>query len=247
MDIDRLLDERAVQRLRGPDGPPAAAVGSPAAALGSPGATVGSPLANVLRIAGLAVGQVGVLEGQVRTVSAARPYQRKRGGEGLLGRVTLADATCEVDLVLWDDEIRLCRDGPLQPGAFVRIHGPTVKAGYRGGVELGLGSAEVVAIPSPGPARRAPGPLEGMLLSIGNVRAVGAPPAVRFTCDLVVKCATMEVRVTAWDDAVKQARACGVGTRIRIPTPLANPFLEGWWTATTVDALTGKDNPANPE
>lgn len=184
----------------------------------------GQPQELRLHIAALEPGAVGVLEAEVRSIGAPRPYARKRGGDGLLQRVTLADATGEVDVVLWDDELGLARDGPLQPGNHVRLHGPLVKAGYRGGVELGLQGAHVVAAP-----QSAVRELTGQLLAVGDTKPLGDPPALRFTCELEVATVAGTIRVAAWDDAVKAALAAGVGSRIRL-WGRPNPFLEGWWT-----------------
>jgi hypothetical protein len=210
---DDLLDEATAARLRR--------------------ARAGEGVARRLLLAALVPGDVGVLEVQVRSVAPTRSYNRKRGGEGLLQRVTLADASGEADLVLWDDEVRQAKDGPFQPGAFLRLRGAAVKAGHRGGVELGLGSALVERIaapapPAPGPARA--GPLEGVLRSFGEVRPVGAPPALRFTMEASLDTPSGPVRVAAWDDAVKQLRAAGLGATVRLPNAEPNPLLDGWWT-----------------
>jgi hypothetical protein len=188
----------------------------------------GEDTARRLRVAALEPGQVGVLDVQVKAVGPPRPYARRNGMQGLMQRVTLADGTGEVDLVLWDDERRQCQDGPLQPGAFLRLRGAAVKAGHRGGVELGLGSALVESLPAP-PAAKA-GPLEGTLRELGEVRPVGSPPAMRFTMDAVLETAAGPVRLAAWDLAVKALRAVGVGGRLRISGAAPNPLLEGWWT-----------------
>lgn len=184
-----------------------------------------------LRLGALEAGAVGLVEAEVRGVGPVRRYARKRGGEGLLQRVTLADATGEADLVLWDEETRLARaDGPLQAGAHVRIHGPLVRAGRSpGALELGITGAEVVALPAP-PDRV----LEGRLTSIGTTRPVGEPPALRFTAELTIETDRGPVRVAAWDAAVKGALAAGLGARVRV-TGRPNPFLEGWWTATGLE------------
>jgi hypothetical protein len=180
-----------------------------------------------LRIAALEPGQVGVLDAQVRALGDVRTYERRRGGQGLLQRVTLADGSGEVDLVLWDDELRHAKDGALQPGAFVRLRGAAVKAGHRGGVEIGLGSALVEALP---PAA-APAAVAGTVVSFGEVRPVGEPPAVRFTMEAVLDLgAGRRATIVAWDLAVKALRLARPGDRVRIEGAQANPFLDGWWT-----------------
>jgi hypothetical protein len=204
-------------------------------------ARAGADPARRLRVATLEPGQAGVLDVEVRAVGPARPYDRRRGGQGLLQRVTLADGTGEVDLVLWDDERRQCQDGPFQPGAFLRLRGVAVKAGHRGGVELGLGSALVEPLPAPASASASgavpgtgaatsAGVLEGRLAAIGEVRPVGAPPAMRFTVEATLETTAGPVQVAAWDQAVKALRAVGVGGRLRIQGAAPNPLLDGWWT-----------------
>jgi hypothetical protein len=203
----------------------------PAVAARLAAARAGADLAVRLRLGDLRAGQVGVLEAEVRSVAPVRKYQRKRGGEGLLLRVTLADLSGEADLVLWDDEVRLAKDGPLQPGAHVRIHGPAVRPGRtpQSPPELGLSGAEVVPLPTGADATAV-----GLLVAIGPTRPVGDPPALRFTSELTIDTPTGSLRVVAWDAAVKGALAAGVGTRVRV-RGRPNPFLDGWWTATSVE------------
>lgn len=193
-------------------------------------ARAGGAGAVLLRLGHLEVGAVGLVEAEVRAVGPVRRYARKRGGEGLVQRVTLADASGEAEAVLWDDETRLARppDGPLQPGVAVRLHGPQVKAGRDGRPELGVTGAEVVALPG------GESVLEGRLASIGTTRPVGEPPALRFTCELVVEGPAGPVRVAAWDAAVKGALSAGVGAQVRV-RGRPNPFLDGWWTASSLE------------
>lgn len=192
-------------------------------------ARAGEDTARRLRVATLEAGQAGVLDVQVKAVGPPRTYDRRRGGQGLMQRVTLADGTGEVDLVLWDDERRQCQDGPFQPGAFLRLRGAAVKAGHRGGVELGLGSALVETLPAPAISTSG-GVLEGRLVELGEVRPVGAPPAMRFTVEATLETASGPVRLAAWDLAVKALRAVGIGGRLRVAGATPNPLLDGWWT-----------------
>lgn len=203
----------------------------PAAAARLARARAGEDVARRLKVATLEPGDVGILEVQVRGLAPARTYDRKRGGQGLLQRVTLADASGEVDLVLWDDELRQAKDaaGPFQPGNFLRLRGAAVKAGHRGGVELGLGSAVVESLAPPAAASAAP-PLEGLLVAFGEVRPVGTPPAMRFTMEVRLQTASGPLELAAWDDAVKRLRALGEGAKVRIQGAQANPLLDGWWT-----------------
>jgi len=182
-----------------------------------------------LRLADLVPGDLGVIEATVVQVHPSRRHSRKRGGEGELGRVTLADASGERDLVLWDDELRHVR-GPtaaLQPGARVRLRGAQVKAGRDGGpVELGLGSALLEALPA------VPTMLvSATLLGLGPTRVLDGPP-IAFQADATVGLAgapgaTRSV-VLAGEllRATRTALSAGVGCTIE--GLVAHPALEGW-------------------
>ncbi|HLF16469.1 MAG TPA: OB-fold nucleic acid binding domain-containing protein [Candidatus Thermoplasmatota archaeon] len=187
----------------------------------------GEEVARRLRVADLEVGDVGILEAVVRTVSPVRSYNRKRGGEGLLCRVTLEDGSGEVDLVLWDDEARLAKDGPFRAGSALRIAGATVRTGWKGGIELSLGDAEVTEAAPPSAASV----LEGVLRSLAEAEAVGSPPAVRFRAEAVVETPAGPVRIVAWDALLLEMRRRGVGAPVALEGVAPHPFLDGWWVA----------------
>jgi hypothetical protein len=183
----------------------------------------GGDLPNLLRLATLAPGEVGIVEATVAQVHPARPYDRKRGGQGELCRVTLADASGEADLVLWDDEVRHARGGVLVPGARVRLRGPAIKPGYRGGVELGLGSAVLERIDAPSAS------LSATLVSLGETRVLEGPP-VRFQADAVVRTPEGERTVVLEGEPLKRARAAA--GPVRLEGLVAHPALDGWLLAT---------------
>jgi hypothetical protein len=190
-------------------------------------ARAGSDLPNLLRLGHLAPGDVGVVEATVAQVHPARTYDRKRGGRGELCRVTLADATGEADLVLWDEELRNARDGALTPGARVRLRGPAVKAGYRGGVELGLGSAVLERIELPAAT------LSATLVSVGETRILDGPP-VRFQADAVVRTPSGERTVVLEGDLLLKARSAPGAT---LDGLAAHPALEGWLLASAATRI----------
>ncbi len=175
-----------------------------------------------LDVAVLEVGDWGILDVTVDQVHPARPFQRKRGGEGTVGRVTLRDASGAIDLVLWDDENRLTIDGPLCHATRLIIRGATVKAGWKGGLELGLGSAVLEPQAPPGTMR-----LEGTLLERGDAQVVGDPP--RTKVEILVRLETGPVTVICWDDAI-QAIQRPLGTAVTIEAR-AHPALDGYFIA----------------
>lgn len=198
-------------------------------------AAAGRDVARRLTVAGLRPGDFGVLDVEVRQVHPARTFQRKRGGEGSLCRVTLGDASGEVDLVLWDDEIGLTRDGTLRPGAWLRVQGLTVKDGWKGGVELGIGGGRITPHAAPadaGGAAGPAGPLEGTLTALGDTHVVTGPDGPRFKAEATLQTADGEAFVTLWDDAVKALQG-RVGDALTVPDAVPHPVLEGYWVAGT--------------
>lgn len=104
-------------------------------------AAAGESVERRLQVIALRPGDAGVLDVEVVRWGPTRSYNRKRGGTGQMARITFADGTGEVDMVLWDDEVARLRAWP--PGTKLRLRGAPVKAGWKSGVELGLGSARV--------------------------------------------------------------------------------------------------------
>lgn len=177
-----------------------------------------------LAIGELEVGQWGVLEAMVQDVGRTRVFSRKRGGEGMLRRILIADGTGEIDLVLWDEECRLAEDGPLAAGAQVRLHGPEVRPGYRGGLELHLGAAHIRPVTASSLRT-----LEGELVAVGEGRIVGEPPAVRFNADVRLRSDGQEVCVVLWDEGLRVAREVLPGTRLRVTGARPHPAIDDWY------------------
>jgi len=190
-------------------------------------ALAGVDEARLLRAGRLQPGDAGVLEVTVRQVHPVREYDRKRGGTGLLGKVTLADASGEVDLVFWDAETQQLQTGPFAPGANLRIHGATVRAGRRGGVELSLGSALVTPIVASAALLN----LEGTLLSVGPTRVTGTPPRERFQADIQVEAVGGRADLVAEGELVKQLRRILPGAPVFLEGLAPHPLLEGRWLA----------------
>ncbi len=190
-------------------------------------ATAGCDEARHLSIDQLRPGVAGVLVVSVVHVEAPREFKRRSGGTGTLSRVRLADSTGEVDLVLWGDECEKVRDGTLAPGAAIVLRGAEVKEGWRGGLELGLGSAILEPL-SPVPAGTV---LEGVVVNIGATNIVGDGPAERFNADLHLDTPDGPVVVVLWDGLVPRARQLAPGTGVRLEGVARHPALDGWWVA----------------
>lgn len=190
-------------------------------------AHAGSDEACRLQVGELAVGVWGVLDVAVTSVAPERAYNRRRGGQGRLCRVTLADATGEIDLVLWDDEIDRTRE-LLATGAAVHLKGATVKEGWKGGLELGLGAAVLeAAAESTGPGAG----LQGTFVSLTETAPIAAADGggVRFQAELVLETLDGPARVVLWDDAVRAAQALAPGAAVSIEGASRHPVLDGWW------------------
>ncbi len=163
----------------------------------------------------------------VQHVAPPRTFQRKRGGEGSLQRVTLEDDSGSVELVLWDDEARFVRDGPLTPGARVRLAGPTIKEGWRGGVELHLGACVPESADGPAPSVD----VTGSVLAFGDTEPVLGDNGPRFRAEVHLRTESGRVWVVLWDDQLKTVRAAGIGTSWRFEGLSPHPALAGWFLA----------------
>lgn len=179
-------------------------------------AEAGVDVSRRLRIASLQTGDVGVLAAEVLHVAPTRTFRRKNGTEGLIGQVTLSDGTGEVDLVLWDGENQQVRDGVLRPGANVVLRGIAAKAGYRSGIELSLGAAEVHVATTP-----ATQTLSGALLTLDETTVIDG----RFQCQATFETRGRRVGLVAWDEAVKGLLDAGIGAPLTLDaTP--HPMLD---------------------
>ncbi len=185
-------------------------------------ALAGRDEAKRLDVAALEVDAWGVLDVSVDQVHPARPFARKRGGEGLVGRVALRDTTGVIDMVLWDDENRLTVDGPLAPGTRLLVRGATVKAGWKGGLELGLGSAVLEPHPTPGATI-----IKGTLLERSTAQVVGDPPRTKL--EVQVEVGGDRVTVVCWDDAIRDVQV-EIGQTVRIQA-VPHPALDGYYIA----------------
>lgn len=176
----------------------------------------------LLTVGQLRPGAFGVLRVVVDRIQPVHTFTRKDGTEGVLRRVTLADATGEVDMVLWGDEVHLAVDGDLQPGRAVTLRGATVKDGWKGGIELGLGAAVV----EPAAAATDQETLEGRLVSLGDTEVLDGP---RFRAEAVIETAEGPVHVIAWDEAIRDLLG-NVGASVSVDGHV-HPVLDGWFVA----------------
>jgi hypothetical protein len=210
----------------------------------------GTNEAHRITVAQLAPGLVGVLDVEVVHVVPTRHYQRKRGGEGSVGRLRLSDSTGEIDLVLWDEETAILASDWVQPGARLWLAGATVKAGQRGGLELGLGAGRLVPVPDASAGLQT---LVGDLLSIGPTRIVGEGAALRFQADVEISGPRGVQRLVVTGPVLLQVRGLTMGLRVAFSSVRPNPSLEGWWWSTpstscvpSVDAGDSASDTATP-
>jgi hypothetical protein len=179
-----------------------------------------------LRVGELEAGDVGILDVTVQQVHPLRPFARKSGGDGLMGRAVLSDGTGEIDLVLWGDETRHVAEGTLRAGVRLHLVGATVRAGYRGGLELGLGHGRLEP-QQPAPAST----LAGTVESVGDTRVVGDGPEPEFVADLVLATPEGPHVVAVRGELVKEVRRLARGAPVRLEGVQPNPALPGWsWT-----------------
>ncbi len=172
-----------------------------------------------LRVADLDVGVWGVIDVVVDQVHPPRTFRRKNGSDGTVSRVTLSDDTGTIDMVLWDGEGELTR-GELAAGKRITIRGPTVKAGWKGGIELGLGAAIIEA------KETADTTLRGTIVAIDDTEIVDG----RFRAEVELGAKGETWRLVLWDEDIKAARDAGIGGAFAVAGE-HHPSLDGWFIA----------------
>lgn len=157
-------------------------------------------------------------------IEPPREFAREGRPPGRVCNCRVSDATGAARLVLWDRDVEKTEDGTLVAGARVTLVNARVKES-RWGVELHAGpwtAIEVegaltaaqrkliqdVAVEQAEAPRAEPETLRGTLLGLTPTRTYRRDDGgVGFACDLDVETDDGRVRVVAWDDAVKAARA----------------------------------------
>lgn len=81
------------------------------------------------RVEDLYEGGDALLQVTVKAVGEARTFERKDGTEGRVVNLTVSDASGEVNLALWDEEVDLVADGTLAVGSRLRIIDGYVRRG----------------------------------------------------------------------------------------------------------------------
>lgn len=200
-------------------------------------AAAGQDVSRRLAIADLQPGDIGIVRARVEHVTPQRTYKRKRGGEGTMARVTLADETGSVDLVLWDEETGRVADGTFAESTRVVLRGASVKAGYRGGIELALGTAVVQRVADAEGTQAED--LVAELVELGPSRVAGEPPAVSITADALLRLEDgSDVRVVVSGACLLGLRHVRPGAGVRVVGAQRNPVLPGWyWTPPTASVL----------
>ncbi len=166
-----------------------------------------------LRAGHLAPGDAGVLRATFVHLVAPREFTRRNGNKGLVARARFADATGEVEMVLWDEEVQVA--AAWRPGQAYRLLGVVARAGYRGGVELSLPPV-IEEIPPE------LGSLEGRVETMGATEVVDG----RFKAEVTLDTQSGPVHVIVWGPVIKEIRAAGVGAVIRLAPVSEHPLLD---------------------
>ena len=185
-------------------------------------------------------------------VEPPREFAREGRAPGRVCNCAISDATGQARLVLWDRDVEKTEDGTLRAGARVTLVNARVQES-RWGLELHAGPWTAIEVEGALTAAQrkllqdvqaedagaAPAAestsrdFEGMLIGIGVTRTYKrADGRVGFLCDVDVETPEGRVRVVAWDEHVRAARALKPMARVRIErvVPKARGAANEWHT-----------------
>jgi len=96
-------------------------------------------------VADLKVGMRDVdVEGKIDTIEEIRTFTQRDGGEGRVQNIVIADKTSKIRVTFWGDDIEKIAE--VKEGDVIRVVHGWVKEGFRGGVELQIGTRTEVII-----------------------------------------------------------------------------------------------------
>lgn len=175
---------------------------------------------------------------RVDRVEPARSFDRPGRDPGRVVNVVVSDATGETRLVLWDKDVERAEE--LRVGAHLTVVNARVKEG-RFGAELHVGpwsvlevegaldpakrklladvlpEQELTLVQTKLPSEELPTTLEGTLAWLGPTRPYRTREgATGFSVELDVGTDRGPLRVVAWNEHVKAARALAPGAPVRI-------------------------------
>jgi replication factor A1 len=91
------------------------------------------------------------VQGKIATIYDVRTFTRKDGGEGKVQNIIIADSSSKVRVTFWGDDIDQIADA--KEGDVIRILHGYVKEGFKGGVELQVGSKAEIKLNPKGTAK----------------------------------------------------------------------------------------------
>lgn len=177
----------------------------------------------------------------VDRIDPVREFQREGRPSGRVCNVLVSDATGEARMTLWDRDVEKAEDGTLREGARLRLVNARVKDSKWGvelhvspwtvlevegqldpakrkllmdvagdGLDVALAREDDVrSFQARVPAG---GPLSGMLATVSPTRPYRkSDGSVGFVCDVEVDAGEGRVKVTLWDDLVRDVRKLPIG------------------------------------
>jgi replication factor A1 len=176
--------------------------------------------------------------GRVIMVHHPKTYTRPDRSEGKSARLTIADKSGTLRVVLWDDKADLVEDGKVEQGQIIRISHGYMREGLDGKLELHVGSRGSLQISPPNVVESRYPPVTEFIkkVKVAAIKEEGGPVIVEGTVttppvikEVVtsrnekIKVASFELSddtgkiwVSAWRKLAEIMKDFTVGTRIKI-------------------------------
>ena len=107
--------------------------------------------------------------GRVLRVHPVRKFKRRDGSEGTVGRLTIADESGKLRVLLWDEKANILESGDDLIGKVVKFSHGYVREGLDGSLELNVGARGSVEVSPPDLPESEVPPLEKFMKKIGEI------------------------------------------------------------------------------
>lgn len=155
---------------------------------------------------------------KITKISKTRNYQTKKGFNGRVINIEIADDTGTCNLVLWNKDVDLVKNNKIKKGSIVKIINGYIKNGYNG-LEINIGRYGLLEIKDDKEIKIQKNHdfLTGKLVKIESTRPFFKDDGeYGFVTNIMLECKNKKQRLTIWNEKVKEIQDFKIGDNIKI-------------------------------